>query len=124
VEWVKLGIHSRRLVLTAGLVHANHNEAQGKQLPGRTTAAETTEFVCQARSLRLQRVLDVTALVPKLRSHWGLGKRRLSIAMGYCARPSSTPELLTSRGFHCFTDKDPVPHIDGSFGVYRDDDRF
>jgi hypothetical protein len=49
----------------------------------------------------LQRVLDVQRVIHScVRPHWGLDKGTTpAMAMGFCDRPISINEILTSRGF-------------------------
>jgi len=104
VEWVKVE-HPFTAISPACEVHANHNEAQNSALRRRSSAYRRRQNLYAKRVEGLQRVLDVQRLVHNwVRSHWGLGKNMTpAMAMGYCERPISMHELLTSRGFHCLT---------------------
>ena len=104
VEWVKVE-HPFTALSPESEVHANHNEAQNSALRRRSSAYRRRENLYAKRVEGLQRVLDVQRLVHNwVRPHWGLGKNRTpAMAMGYCERPISMNEILTSRGFHCLT---------------------
>lgn len=104
VEWVKME-HPFTALSPAAEVHANHSEAQNSALRRRASAYRRRQNLYAKRVEGLQRVLDVQRLVHNwVRPHWGLGKNRTpAMAMGYCARPVSMVEFLTSRGFHYIT---------------------
>ena len=104
VEWVKTE-HPFTAISPQAEVHANHNEAQNAALRRRASAYRRRQNLYAKRVEALQRVLDVHRLIHNwVRPHWGLGKKTTpAMAMGYCNRPISTYELLTTRGFHCIT---------------------
>jgi hypothetical protein len=104
VEWVKVE-HPFTAISPTTEVHANHNEAQNSALRRRASAYRRRQNLYAKRVEGLQRVLDVQRLIHNwVRPHWGLGQKLTpAMAMGYCDRPISITELLTTRGFHCLT---------------------
>lgn len=104
VEWVRVE-HPFTAISPTREVHANHNEAQNSALRRRASAYRRRQNLYAKQVEGLQRVLDVQRLIHNwVRPHWGLpNKTTPAMAMGYCNRPFSITELLTSRGFHCLT---------------------
>jgi hypothetical protein len=101
VEWVRV-----TAISPAHEVHANHNEAQNSALRRRASAYRRRQNLYAKCVEGLQRVLDVQRLIHNwVRPHWGLKhKMTPAMAMGYCNRPISISELLTTRGFDNLTD--------------------
>lgn len=104
VEWVKAE-HPFTAISPKHEVHANHNEAQNAALRRRASAYRRRQNLYAKRVDALQRSLDVQRLIHNwVRPHCGLGKKTTpAMAMGYCDRPFSTYELLTSQGFQVIT---------------------
>lgn len=104
VEWVRVE-HPFTAISPVREVHANHNEAQNSALRRRASAYRRRQNLDAKRVEGLQRVLDVQRLIHNwVRPHWGLQhKMTPAMAMGSCQRPISIAELLTLRGFDCFT---------------------
>ncbi|BAU42143.1 hypothetical protein O77CONTIG1_01961 [Leptolyngbya sp. O-77] len=100
VEWVKVE-HPFTAISPEHEVHANHNEAHNSALRRRASAYRRRQNLYAKRVAALQRVLDVQRLVHNwVRPHHGLKKDTTpAMAMGYCDRPISMLELLTTRGF-------------------------
>lgn len=104
VEWVKVE-HPFTAISPASEVHANHNEAQNSAIRRRTSAYRRRQNLYAKKVQALQRVLDVQRLIHNwVRPHWGLGESMTpAMAIGYCNRPVSTLELLTTRGLDSIT---------------------
>lgn len=104
VEWVKAE-HPFTAISLKHEVHANHNEAQNAALRRRASAYRRRQNLYAKRVEALQRSLDVQRLIHNwVRPHGGLGKKTTpAMAMGYCNRPISTYELLTTQGFQFST---------------------
>ena len=104
VEWVK-SEHPFTAIRSKSEVHANHNEAQNSALRRRASAYRRRQNFYAKRVEGLQRALDVQRLIHNwVRPHVGLPKNTTpAMAMGYCERPFSMYELLTSQGFHYIT---------------------
>lgn len=100
VEWVKVE-HPFTAISPASEVHANHNEAHNAALRRRCSAYRRRQNLYAKKLSGLQRVLDVQQLIHNwVRPHWGLSKQTTpAMEMGFCSRPLSTLELLTSKGF-------------------------
>ena len=103
-EWVKVE-HPFTAISAVTEVHANHSEAQNSALRRLRSADRRRQNLYAKRVEGLQRVLDVQRLIHNwVRPHWGLAKKMTpAMAMGYCERPISVNEILTTRGFHCLT---------------------
>ncbi len=104
VEWFKAE-HPFTAISPKHEVHANHNESQNAALRRRASAYRRQQNLYAKRVEALQRVLDVQRLIHNwVRPHWGLGKNTTpAMVMGYCDRPISTYELLTTQGFQFIT---------------------
>lgn len=104
VEWVKPE-HPFTAISPIHEVHANHNEAQNAALRRKASAYRRRQNLYAKVRAGLQRALAVQRLVHNwVRPHWGLEKGTTpAMAMGYCERPISMLELLTSRGFQFIT---------------------
>lgn len=104
VVWVKPE-HPYTAISPASEVHANHNEAQNAALRRKASAYRRRQNLYAKNRVALQRVLDVQRLVHNwVRPHWGLpSKTTPAMAMGYCTRPISMLEILTTRGFSAVT---------------------
>lgn len=100
VEWVKVE-HPFTAISSASEVHANHNEAQNAALRRRCSAYRRRQNLYAKKRSGLQRALDVQRLIHNwVRPHWGLGtKTTPAMRIGFCSRPLTTMELLSSRGF-------------------------
>jgi len=100
VEWVK-SEHPFTAISLESEVHANHNEAQNAALRRRCSSYRRRENLDAKKLPGLQRILDVQRLIHNwVRSHWGLDKGTTpAMEMGFCSRPLSIMEILTSRGF-------------------------
>ncbi len=99
VEWVKVE-HPFTAISPKHEVHANHNEAQNAALRRRCSAYRRQANLYAKKLSGLQRVLDLQRLVHNwVRPHWGLAKGVTpAMKMGFCSRPFTMLELLTSRG--------------------------
>lgn len=104
VEWVRVE-HPFTAISPPHEVHANHNEAQNSALRRRASAYRRRQNLYAKCVEGLQRVLNVQRLIHNwVRPHWGLkNKITPAMAMGYCNRPISISELLTTCGFDCLT---------------------
>jgi hypothetical protein len=104
VVWVK-SEHPYTAISPASEVHANHNEAQNAALRRKASAYRRRQNLYAKNVGALQRVLDVQRLVHNwVRPHWGLpSKTTPAMAMGYCNRPVSMLEILTTRGLDSIT---------------------
>lgn len=104
VVWVKPE-HPYTAMSPVHDVHANHNEAHNAALRRRASAYRRRQNLYAKKVQALQRVLDVQRLIHNwVRPHWGLGgKTTPAMAIGYCNRPISTHELLTTRGLSSIT---------------------
>ena len=100
VEWVKFD-HPFTAISPESEVHANHNEAQNAALRRRCSAYRRRQNLYAKKLSGLQRILDVQRLIHNwVRPHWGLEKRTTpAMKMGFCSRPLSIMEMLSSRGF-------------------------
>ena len=99
VEWVKVE-HPFTAISPSQEVHANHNEAQNAALRRRCSAYRRRANLYAKKLWGLQRVLDLQRLVHNwVRPHWGLAKGVTpAMKMGFCSRPLTMLELLSSRG--------------------------
>jgi hypothetical protein len=99
VEWVKVE-HPFTALSPKHEVHANHNEAQNAALRRRCSAYRRRANLYAKKLSGLQRVLDLQRLVHNwVRPHWGLAKGVTpAMKMGFCSRPFTMLELLTSKG--------------------------
>lgn len=104
IEWVK-SEHPFTAISPEHEVHANHNEAHNSALRRRASAYRRRQNLYAKHVDALQRVLNVHRLIHNwTRPHWGLANKTTpAMAMGYCNRPISVHELLTTRGFYCIT---------------------
>lgn len=104
IEWVRVE-HPYTAISPAHQVHANHNEAHNSALRRRASVYRRRQNLYAKCGEGLKRVLDVQRLIHNwVRPHWGLKhKMTPAMAMGYCSRPISVTELLTTRGFDGFT---------------------
>lgn len=100
IEWVKQE-HPLTAISPKSEVHANHNEAHNAALRRRCSAYRRRQNLYAKKLAGLQRVLAMQRLIHNwVRPHWGLGKGVTpAMAMGFCARPLTMVELLTSQGF-------------------------
>jgi len=100
VEWVKVE-HPCTAISPVSEVHANHNEAQNAALRRRCSAYRRRQNLYAKKRAGLQRALDVQRLIHNWgRPHWGLGQKTTpAMQMGFCLRPLTTAELLSSKGF-------------------------
>jgi len=100
VEWVKVE-HPFTPISPESEVHANHNEAQNAALRRRCSAYRRRQNLYAKKLPGLQRILDVQRLIHNwVRPHWGLEKQTTpAMKMGFCSRPLSIMEILSSRGF-------------------------
>lgn len=101
VEWVKVE-HPFTAISPKHEVHANHNEAQNATLRRRCSAYRRRANLYAKKRLGLQRVLDLQRLVHNwVRPHWALATGVTpAMQMGFCSRPFTMLELLTSKGIH------------------------
>ena len=104
VEWVKIE-HPFTAISPESEVNANHNEAQNAALRRRCSAYRRRQNLYAKKLPGLQRILDVQRLIHNwVRLHWGLDKGTTpAMAMGFCSRPLSIMEILSSRGFDDIT---------------------
>ena len=99
VEWLKVE-HPFTAISPKHEVHANHNEAQNAALRRRCSAYRRRANLYAKKRSGLQRILDLQRLVHNwVRPHWGLAKGVTpAMKMGFCSRPFTMMELLTSQG--------------------------
>jgi len=99
VEWVKPE-HPFTAISLASEVHANHNEALNSSIRRRCSAYRRRQNHYAKTVKGLQRALTVQQLFHNwIRPHWSLGKRTTpAMAMGFCQRPVTMAEFLTTRG--------------------------
>lgn len=100
VEWVK-SEHPFTAISPESEVHANHNEAQNAALRRRCSSYRRRQNLYAKKLPGLQRILDVQRLIHNwVRPHWGLDIGTTpAMKMGFCSRPLSIMEILTSRSF-------------------------
>ena len=103
-EWVKRK-HPLSAISPPHEVHVNHLEAFNSALRRRASAYRRRQNHYAKRLEGLQRALNVQRILHNwCRFHWSLPQNTTpAMAMGYSTRPIQLSEILTSRGFHCFT---------------------
>ncbi len=104
LEWL-FREHPFTAISAPSEVHANHQEAFNSALRRRATAYRRRQNHYAKILEGLQRALNVQRLLHNwVRPHWGLAKKTTpAMAMGFIERTIEIAEILTSRGFQCFT---------------------
>lgn len=93
--------HPFTAISPASEVHANHNEALNSSIRRRFCAYRRRQNHYAKTVKGLQRALTAQLLIHNwIRPHWGLDKGTTpAMAMGFCQRPVTMQEFLTTRGY-------------------------
>jgi hypothetical protein len=104
VEWLKVE-HPFTAISPASEVHANHNEALNSCIRRRCSAYRRRQNHYAKTLEGLQRAISVQRLMHNwMRPHDSLGNNTTpAMAIGFCTRPVTMLEFLTSQSFSAIT---------------------